>query len=99
MQANAKGLKPGAWAWRTLLAMILCLLIGGFISSFILIAKHPELKRLAETTTDSAKLRDAMMPYFEDPVSFIFVLFCEFGGYLFVRRKLLQYPDRKSQKN
>ena len=79
--ANRKGLKPWLWNLYTVLAWFLCEFIGFNIA----------LAWLGFTSVQSPE--QLLQILTRHPSLFLFSLFCAFGGYLLVRKRLESKPD------
>ena len=75
VMAEARGLKPGIWKFYTVLAW--------FVFEFAGLILGISLFGYQNLSTDLKNINDLMG-------LMLFALFCAFGGYLFVRRKLEQ---------
>lgn len=81
-RAKLKGLKPGRWAFLTVIAYIVGELIGAFI--VILIIR----KGVPYTMNDLMNQNSGIL------LNEVFGIFCGVGGYLFVRHQLQKQPDQ-----
>ncbi|HXS35725.1 MAG TPA: hypothetical protein VN721_03430 [Flavipsychrobacter sp.] len=96
--AKRKGKNGLAWILLTVLACYLTATFGiSILLSFFYKGDVNVLINLSKTNQQA--FVNQIAPFFLEPIRFIFILLCGFGGYLLIRYILERKPDINKRKN